>query len=228
MNKKTIPSWIRFADHQSESNFKKALVGGKNQLGRNPFVIISGPPGSGKSTLGRLLLEGLYGDAFVTRWPKSEAGWERLLPCLAGKQYLFFDNLYGDIYSQSLMNLVSSGDFEYRKLYTHKMKRVSLDMMVVITGNGLNLDADIALRAWFVGLDVPEEKCNKNAGAVGEGDVEAAEEAMVDRFWEAYSGTLSMHGIHLAAWNSSGVNAHKMHEAIMAGLKAVKKGCCCE
>lgn len=142
-----------FVDEESEGNYFQLLAGGF-PVGKRLIVINGTRPGVGKTTLARNLLMQIFNSAACQRWPGNEDQWERLIPAVikSGHGYLYFDNVFGKVTSPTLAALCTSAQWTWRKLGTHEMETADVNLLVVITGNGIEMSEEIRRRAVVIEL----------------------------------------------------------------------------
>ena len=148
-----LPQGIRFADEASETNYRKAMDGELNEYGFKPLIVINASgPGTGKTRLAHHILEARFGSSAACEMPMREQPWERLIPAVLERGYLFMDNVRGPVNSPTLAALLTSKEWSWRKLGTQKIESAKVDLQVIVAGNGVQLSEDLARRAIWIEL----------------------------------------------------------------------------
>ena len=120
-------------------------------------------PGTGKSTLGRMCLAGVYGTAAVKSVDRDPAELRKVLDTCAfeRKPFLFLDNMT-DLRSPELNAFVTSGRWSARVLGKSQTEEVNVEAQVFINGNQLDVGRELARRAavcnLFLATDPLERK----------------------------------------------------------------------
>lgn len=120
-------------------------------------------PGTGKSTLARMALAGVYGAAAVKSVDRDPAELRKVLDTCAfeRKPFLFLDNMT-DLRSPELNAFVTSGRWSARVLGKSQTEEVTVEAQVFLNGNQLDVGRELARRAavcnLFLATDPLERK----------------------------------------------------------------------
>lgn len=127
---------------------------------RPVFVVNANAPGSGKTTLMRLILAPVYGSVAVTPPPrgKDDTETEKVLAALAfeGANYVMFDNCKDEIGGAAMEALISARQFKARLLGKSETLLVPNRLLFCFTGNGAELTDDMKRRTLEVRLFMEE------------------------------------------------------------------------
>ena len=110
-------------------------------------------PGTGKSTLARMTLYPVYGEAVAKGVNRNPDELRKILDtaALERKPYLFLDDL-ADLRSNELNAFVTSNSWSARVLGHSRTEEAPIESQVIITGNQLDIGAELERRALVVDL----------------------------------------------------------------------------
>lgn len=131
--------------------FVKHLPGG--QALRPGFLWLANKPGSGKSVLAKIGLYAVLGHAAAAKMKKGEE-FDKELEAFSRSAipYIFFDNVYGGVASDRLDQLLTSKASMGRAMGGHGTFMARNTALLLITGNGLDLNEDAQRRFRVVDL----------------------------------------------------------------------------
>lgn len=149
------------------SLFCKHLPGGDSL--RPGGLWLGNKPGCGKSVLAKLALYPVLGSAASAKM-KKDADLDKELEAFAraASPYIFLDNVYGGIQSASIDQMLTSEESTGRAMGGHGVFIAKNTALLLVTGNGLELNDDAARRFLVVDLF---EKGDPSERGVEAGDV---------------------------------------------------------
>ena len=129
---------------------------------RTMIVYNGNHPGTGKSTLARMALYPVYGDAVAHGVDRNPDELRKILDtaALERKPYLFIDDM-GDIRSKELNAFVTSNSWSARVLGHSRTEEAPIEAQVVITGNQLDIGAELERRALVVDLFLASDSMSR-------------------------------------------------------------------
>ncbi len=121
---------------------------------RPALAIRANQPGSGKTLLARIMPAAVHGAGPAGALPKDEAELGKSLTAMAadGRQYVIFDNLKGYLASAELEAALTSPRRAGRILGKSELIEAPNELLVILTGNGLELSPDLARRCLCLDL----------------------------------------------------------------------------
>ncbi len=121
---------------------------------RPAIAVRANQPGSGKTLLARIIPAAVHGAVPVGAMPKDEAELGKSLTAMAadGRAYVIFDNLRGFLASAELEAALTSPRRVGRVLGRSELIDAPSEMLVILTGNGLDLSPDLARRCLCLDL----------------------------------------------------------------------------
>ena len=125
-----------------------------------PFMILANRQGAGKTNLGRALLRPALGDVeFYQAYDASEDERKKLLATLFrdGKSVFGWDNVTGTFKSPTLAALVTTKELTLRILGSPEQAVAPAGTIAVLTGNGVQFDADMRERMARIRISVDME-----------------------------------------------------------------------
>lgn len=148
-----------FADDRSKSAnlaamlalYAKHLPGG-NSL-RPGFLFLGNQPGCGKSLLAKMAISAVNGYAASAKLKRGE-DLDKELESFARARvpYIFLDNIYGGIQSASIDQMLTSKRSAGRAMGGHEVFEADNTALLIVTGNGLDLNEDAARRFTVIDL----------------------------------------------------------------------------
>lgn len=126
-----------------------------------PFPILANKQGAGKTNLGRLLLRPALGDVeFYMAYDPSEEERKKQLATLFrdGQSVFGWDNVTGVFKSPTLAALVTTRNLKLRILGSPEQATAPTGVIAVLTGNGVQFDADMRERMARIRLNVDMER----------------------------------------------------------------------
>lgn len=119
------------------------------------FTISAHQAGSGKTLLAKLV-KAIHGGVFKSEMPEDAAELRKqitgILETTTGPT-VTFDNVTGVVRSSTLAGLVTSADWDDRKLGANDLARCVNDRVWVLTGNNMTLGGDMVRRTIWVNID---------------------------------------------------------------------------
>jgi hypothetical protein len=181
---------------------------------RPAIAIRANQPGSGKTLLARIIPAAVHGAVPVGAMPKDEAELGKSLTAMAadGRAFCIFDNLRGFLASAELEAALTSPRRVGRVLGRSELIDAPNEMLVVLTGNGLDLSPDLARRCLCLDLWCAEAVAERRIkapireDALGAGDVRAGLLAAlwaVVAWWNA-QGCPRLTGVRMASFEAFG------------------------
>jgi hypothetical protein len=124
---------------------------------RPGFMWLGNEPGCGKSVLAKAALYAVLGTAAAAKMKRNEELDKELEAfSRAAVPYIFLDNMYGNLASATLDQLLTSEESMGRSMGSHGVFQARNTAMVLITVNGADLNEDAKRR--FVINDLHEKK----------------------------------------------------------------------
>jgi putative DNA primase/helicase len=148
-----------FEDDKDRSAWLADLLGGvaRPTLPTMPGTIYTAStPGTGKTLLMELVNLIAYGESALGSWPTTEEERQkRLLASMRSSPYVAFDNVRNGarIRSEALTQLITSEYYEGRLLGQSEAVKIPNRTRVVLTGNNINAEGDMARRFVTIRLD---------------------------------------------------------------------------
>ena len=148
-----------FADERSKSAnlaamlalYAKHLPGGQSL--RPGFLFLGNQPGCGKSLLAKMAIAAVNGYAASAKLKRGE-DLDKELESFARARvpYIFLDNIYGGIQSASIDQMLTSKRSAGRAMGGHEVFEADNTALLIVTGNGLDLNEDAARRFTVIDL----------------------------------------------------------------------------
>ena len=122
------------------------------------FVYDANKPRSGKTLLAIMALASVCGEVAVRTLPEKEKDLETIIEAatLGSKPYILLDDLEGMIKNRTLNAFLTASHVDVRIFHTQRLVSMPKVSTVFMTGNNLNLSADIAGRSLICKLFVEE------------------------------------------------------------------------
>jgi hypothetical protein len=134
--------------------FVKHLPGGGSL--RPGFLWRANKPGSGKSALAKASLYPVLGSAAAAKMKKNEELDKELEAfCRASVPYIFIDNVYGNMQSAAIDQLLTSEESTGRAMGGHGVFTAKNTPLLLVTGNELEMNEDALRRFLVVDLHEP-------------------------------------------------------------------------
>lgn len=123
---------------------------------RPGFLWLANKAGSGKSVMAKAVLYAVEGRASAAKLKRGQELDKELEAFSRGRSpYIFFDNVYGELKSAAIDQLLTSRSSTGRAMGGHGIFDAENDALLMVTGNRIELNEDAARR--FLVVDLFEE-----------------------------------------------------------------------
>jgi hypothetical protein len=122
---------------------------------KRPMAVVSGnQPGTGKTTLCKMMMSPVYGMPPEMSLPPTEEKFERLLEstALGMEPFLFLDDVGRMIRSNALNKFITASKHGGTRLYTQQTFSIDNVTQVFVTGNDLPIEANVKRRVIWAEL----------------------------------------------------------------------------
>ena len=133
-----------------------------------PLALLDAPQaGSGKTLQADVIAAVFTGKrAEMSATPRNEAEWIKMLSTLLDERPILvvFDNIKGELTSQTLAMALTSAEIQARKLGTNKMLKVPNTVTWIATANAVRVDSDLVRRTYMIRIDAGVMEPDKRTG----------------------------------------------------------------
>jgi hypothetical protein len=178
--------------------FVRHLPGGSSL--RPGIMALANKAGTGKSVICKACLYPVLGRAATVKMKEGEQLDKEIeAMMIAGKSALFFDNVYGGIFSASIDALLTSEEQEGRAMGGHGTFHAKNQAQLFVSGNGLKANEDAVRR--FLVIDLFETGDPKDRGIPR--DMLLNDDVMKGKAWREHA--LSICYAFVRNWHEAGM-----------------------
>jgi hypothetical protein len=178
--------------------FVRHLPGGSSL--RPGILALANQPASGKSVVCKALQYPVLGRAPTVKMKKDEQLDKEIeAMMIAGKPALFFDNVYGGLFSATIDALLTSEEQEGRAMGGHGVFRAKNTALLIVSGNNLQANEDATRRFLVIDLFDPGDPKTR----VVPRDSLLNDEVMKQKAWREHA--LSIMYAYVRHWHEAGM-----------------------